>query len=54
MSKFEWQDLFVTNNRITSWVDDGCKKLINEFEKEVHTHVVNASKVFNILKRTSE
>lgn len=44
VSKFEWQDLFVINNRITSWVDDGCKKLMNELEKEVNSHVTNAGK----------
>lgn len=44
VSKFEWQDLFSSNNRIVSWVDSGCEKLLSELKEELMSHVQNAAK----------
>ncbi|KAH7699747.1 Cullin, partial [Aphelenchoides avenae] len=44
VSKAEWHDLFTTNNRITSWVDDGPARLLRELEKEIQYHVSAAAK----------
>ncbi|CAK5025090.1 unnamed protein product [Meloidogyne enterolobii] len=43
VSKFEWQDLFSTNNRITSWVDSGNDKLLSVLKEELTKHVGEAA-----------
>nr|CAD2165335.1 unnamed protein product [Meloidogyne enterolobii] len=43
VSKFEWQDLFSTNNRITSWVDSGNEKLLSVLKEELTKHVGEAA-----------
>uniref|UniRef100_A0A915MU52 Cullin-5 n=1 Tax=Meloidogyne javanica TaxID=6303 RepID=A0A915MU52_MELJA len=43
VSKFEWQDLFSTNNRITSWVDSGAEKLLSVLKEELTKHVGEAA-----------
>ncbi|KAL7073247.1 hypothetical protein ACQ4LE_007112 [Meloidogyne hapla] len=43
VSKFEWQDLFSTNNRITSWVESGSERLLYELKDELTKHVLEAA-----------
>jgi cullin-5 len=45
VSKFDWQDLFSTNNRIASWVENGCEQLLNELKSELENHVQEAATV---------
>ena len=44
VTKFDWQDLFSTNNRIASWVESGCEKLLSELKAELQFHVQEAAK----------
>ncbi|KAI6213785.1 hypothetical protein M3Y94_00192600 [Aphelenchoides besseyi] len=43
VKKPEWHDLFVTNNRITSWVENGSALLLKALEDQIKEHVVKAA-----------
>ncbi|KAI6186837.1 Cullin-5 [Aphelenchoides besseyi] len=43
VKKPEWHDLFVTNNRITSWVENGSALLLKALEEQIKEHVVKAA-----------
>ncbi|KAL3101325.1 hypothetical protein niasHT_028081 [Heterodera trifolii] len=43
VSKKDWHDMFTTNNRIASWVVNGCEKLLLELGLELLDHVTDAA-----------